>query len=343
MYPELDQLLLPEFQAYIRALKGHRSPQTVRIYRSRLRWLSRKLQERGLKPLEVTEADLTRLREDTFDEITPSMWNQTLHAVTRFYEEAVRRGEIAQSPLIPRLFRQETPKPPREPLTQEVLDGILAAARKEGMPWPLVIQVMAFAGLRRDEVCRLRRQHLLISQYREDHEDPSTAYSLWVLGKGNKGRSVAIHRSLYEAIEAYLAWRTHEMDDHDEHMFVYYHPGSWRATGKPRHPRSKAEPHPLTGDLIWRRVREFARDTANPRVTPHDLRAHFATRALMRGVPPSLVKLWMGHSHERTTMGYFRPAGDTIAAIPGIILADVDLERLERECRELLTPRTHHE
>jgi integrase/recombinase XerD len=143
-----------------------------------------------------------------------------------------------------------------------------------------ILLVALKTGLRRAELAALKRSDLKMM---DGHRVAVVEH-----GKGDKTRVVKLRTEVYNAIQIYL--ESLPEAGKDAPLFVRVLRGD--------HPTSSA----LTGESIEDIVKKYA--PADTELTPHGLRATYATIALESGAPLEQVQYSMGHSDPRTTERY---------------------------------------
>lgn len=143
----------------------------------------------------------------------------------------------------------------------------------------LIIKLLFFMGLRRDEV-----KNININDFKQETDNGvEVGYSLKVTGKGSKERLLYIKNDVIEyEIEAYKEVSINDML-------------CCTKTGKL-----------MDGSQIYRMVKSFyKRANINDKdYNVHSLRHTFATNLLIKGVDISVVQVLLGHSDIKTTTIY---------------------------------------
>src|SRR5215212_3378543 len=108
---------------------------------------------------EVRKRDVIALLDRVRERGSPIMANRVLAAVRKFFNWCIGRGILEVSPC------SGITAPTREQaryrvLSDEELASVLDAARRIGFPFGSIVQVLALAGQRRDEVGRMEWEHL---------------------------------------------------------------------------------------------------------------------------------------------------------------------------------------
>jgi integrase len=135
-----------------------------------------------------------------------------------------------------------------------------------------IIGLMAFAGLRREEVIDLEIQNIDLQKRTIQVID----------GKGHKNRIVGIRKELYMQLSEWLKVRPKSSF---QNLLL----------------SKKSEP--ITESTIQCRMARLRKSTGLD-ITPHGLRRTFVTLAADAGIPLPHIQKQAGHSDIKTTMGY---------------------------------------
>jgi site-specific recombinase XerD len=170
--------------------------------------------------------------------------------------------------------------------------------------------LMLYSGLRSGEIRRLRLADL----------DTSASLSAGLVdrrvrieqSKGSKDRMVCLNVETVDALRAYLEVRGPATGDH---VFLYRH-------------------RPLSPTYCGNRLRTLGA-RCGLHVTPHQLRASFATLLLNAGASVLTVQALLGHKHVDTTLRYARVYDQTVAA--DYVRAVCDTERHLRPVEGMTT------
>jgi len=155
---------------------------------------------------------------------------------------------------------------------------------QEGLRDFCILSLMIHTGLRRDEICNLRRMDL-----KTDGDE----VNLHILGKGAKTRFNPIEdEELLEALPRYFK-RVNNLDKPNEPMF--YNLRMIPLGGRRQITRATVR------YLIPKYVRMAG---ITKRITPHSLRHTFLTLTLQAGADLATVKELAGHSNVGTTSVY---------------------------------------
>lgn len=232
---------------------------------------------------------IMKVRADLSATYAPSTVNKTLTAVKQVLRECRRLGLMtadacaAATDIKP---VRGSRLPPGRALSPTEIERLLETA---GNATPVdrrnraALMLLAFAGLRRDEIVQLDL---------EDYKNKS----IRVLGKGNKERSVPVGASTLRALEAWIAIRGNVPGP----LFYRGRKGGELELEKP-----------LSHNGVYAIVCSLA-ETANVlNISPHDFRRTFISELLDRGNDISTVSQLVGHSSVVTTSRYDRRGEET--------------------------------
>ena len=216
-------------------------------------------------------------------QLSASTINQAVNAFRFLYDRVLHRDVEA--------LRRNLPHPRkaiRRPQVYSIAE--LEKLFTVGCPQPkhrAFLMTVYGAGLRLNEACRLRVEHL----------DSARGQIRVVAGKGRKDRYTLFSASLREELRAY--WRVYRPRDY---LF-----GSSQDVQKPMVDG--------TGQRIFNRA--VARAGLPRKGGIHSLRHSFATHLLEMGVEITVVQRLLGHSHISTTMTYLHVRQERLAQIAG--------------------------
>lgn len=175
-------------------------------------------------------------------------------------------------------------------LTEEQVQAMMALPDRStlnGKRDIVILGLLLYCGLRRDEALRVRFEHVRIVEQR-----PCLVN---LIGKGDKMRSVPMPAWLFRAIQEWIdaAGLT------DGHI-IRALPG-WNA--------KVIGPGRMSKVGLWDVVKRYAKKLGIAEVVPHDLRRSFGRIARKNGVPLDQIQQCYGHANLRTTQNYL---GDTL-------------------------------
>jgi site-specific recombinase XerD len=269
--PEIQiEAALKRFRLYLLADRGVR-PGTAELYRRMLVKIMRDLGTADPDPDQLREYVAVR-RDGRYSQ--PYLAN-----ICRVIEAWT---ECTGKPL--RLGRGRRTKPPAvQALTEGEVAVILAACRT--VRERAVLSILAYSGMRNDELCRLRAADVLADSQQIRIRS----------GKGGVGRTVRVSGRCIQDIHDYLAeWSRHDNDL----LFV-----------------SEKQGRPFEGATVRRIVRRVVtRTMIRKRVHPHIFRHSLAVNMLARGASLFAIRDQLGHADIATTMIYLRAADSRAAA-----------------------------
>lgn len=155
-----------------------------------------------------------------------------------------------------------------------------------GMRENAILMILFETGIRCSEVANLRTGDLVLGENSK----------IRILGKGGKEREIPISERISDILQEFLEFRPHQSE------FVF----------------SNKKGNPPKANTIYMMVRKTMTRSGimKPKMGPHTLRHTFATRQFEAGVPPAVVKNWMGHSSLVTTLIYEHVSGGNGAVKP---------------------------
>ncbi len=277
-------------------LRLARSEHTVASYRSDLMILLDFLGAEGITSFEqLTIADLrswlANMRQSGAS--TATLARRT-GAVRVFFRWLVATGQLASDPAAGLKTPKKAKRLPQVVSQSEVatmLEAAISAAGEEATPiaWrnEAILEVLYSSGIRVSELCGL------------DLGDIDRAhFTLKVLGKGNKERSVPIGDPALDAIERWLSRRAELANDESSNALFL---GARGARIDPR--------------VVRRIVHEAMKAVPQaPDIGPHGLRHAMATHLLVGGADLRSVQEMLGHSSLATTQIYTHVTNERLVA-----------------------------
>jgi integrase len=112
---------------------------------------------------EVRKRDIISLLDRVRERGSPVMANRVLAAVRKFFNWCVGRGILELSPCAG-ISAPTRERARHRVLSDEELAAVLGAAREIGFPYGSIIEMLALTGQRRDEVGRMKWDHLDLSK-----------------------------------------------------------------------------------------------------------------------------------------------------------------------------------
>ncbi len=263
---------------------------TIAAYRQDLgafeRWFALVNDGAGLTPEGLTSWDLRAYRSWCLDvaRVKPATWNRRRAGLRRLCDWARERGYLLTSPMQGVERAAQARQAPRW-LTQQEFRALLVAMerginaadteqrRALAVRDAAMVGLMLFAALREAEVCALRVEDIQIGERKG---------SVWVRGKGEKGRRVPLAREGRELLRLHLAGRA------DGSAFG------------------------VTTRAVQRRVAALGAAAGIEGLTPHRLRHTCAKRMVDAGVNLGIVKEILGHARLDTTLIYTAPGAEDL-------------------------------
>lgn len=292
-----DLILSQSMQQSIDDVAGQISENSKRIYRIDAKHFANWMQEQGLTPATFTRSDMIAYRAYLDAAISPKTGK-------RYSKPAKQRMFVVACRLMnEQHLRGNTPEDVTEEVKgfkagknetthtalskQQAIDmlGSINLSTKQGLRDYALLLLLIKTGLRRSEAAALNQGHITM---RDGHHVAIIEH-----GKGDKTRIVKLRVDVVRAIKDYL--KALEVPANDESpLFVRIRRGD--------HPTGER----LTDKAIELIVKKHAPEEMDTKLdlTPHGLRATFATIALEQGAPLHQVQYAMGHEDPRTTERY---------------------------------------
>jgi len=254
-----------------------------------LRWLDT---HRSCVLLEAQRQDLlSYLAERVSAEAKPRTTARLLSSLRRFYQKAVRDGELQEDPSerieAPRLGRS-LPKTLSEKDVELLIDSPDTHTAL-GLRDRAMLELLYATGLRVSELVELRVLQLNLRQG-----------VVRTLGKGSKERLVPLGEMASEWLELYLSSARGELlkNRECEQLFV-----TQRGAG-------------MTRQAFWYLIKKHALHAGiRKSLSPHTLRHSFATHLLNHGADLRVVQMLLGHSDLSTTQIYTHVAHERLKSL----------------------------
>lgn len=275
---EKSERLLDRFRAYLSLERGL-SANTVEAYLADAARCLKALPP-GLRPDEITQADLSDLMADLTDlGIAPRTRTRIVSGLKCFFGFLLLEGDIRKDPTL----RLSAPRPGvrlPEVLTVEQIDALSDAAdlsTPEGRRNRAIVETLYGCGLRVSELCGLELSRMNLD-----------GGYLMVTGKGSKDRMVPMSEVSVNLITDYLAHdRPAPKPGHEDTVFLN---------------RRGAR---LSRVMVFYIVRDLARSAGiGVEISPHTLRHSFATHLLEGGANLRAIQQMLGHESIATTEVY---------------------------------------
>lgn len=259
---------------------------TVRNYLSDLRqfmawceqiWAAGGDEELPFTPGAVTTPLITRYRAHLQQgpQLKPASINRALLSIKRYLAWATETRRVPRNVAAPVKRIPYTLSAPRH-LTDREEEALLVAVTACGSVRDrTLITLMLHTGLRAEEVCTLRREHVTLGK---------RSGVLRVYGKRNRYREIPLNATARTVVDGYMATLPTET-----------------ATLFPSEKTGQA----LTGRAIGYLVTRYAQQARLTDLSPHDLRHRFGYR-MAAVVPLHRLAQIMGHDSLDTTLRYVR-------------------------------------
>lgn len=206
--------------------------------------------------------------------------NRKIATLRTFYNFLLRHKAISTDPMlkIKALKTDKTlPRYVEEKPMENLLDDVEFSEDFSGFRDKLVLELLYGTGMRLSELIGLKTTDLNLYNN-----------TLRVLGKRNKHRIIPINKTLVEAIEKYMVFRTDLINDSTNSFLILTDSG--------------LEAYPM---FIQRLVKKYLTlVTSLEQRSPHILRHSFATHLLNRGADLNAIKDLLGHSSLAATQVY---------------------------------------
>jgi integrase/recombinase XerD len=266
-------------------IAGQLAPSSKRVYLNDTQHFVNWIREQGLTPGTMSRSDMIAYRLYLADSTYAKATKQRMFSIAcRLMNEQYISGHIKNKVTQDvKGFRADNDETTHTALSKvqakDMLDSIDQRTNIGKRDYALILMLMK-TGLRRAELIALNRADIKMM---DGHHVAVVEH-----GKGDKKRVVKLRVDVYRALEDYLAARGQE----GEALFVSFRRGD--------HPTSSR----MTDKAVELLVKKYA--PAGTDLTPHGLRATFATLALEADAPLHQVQYALGHSDPRTTERYQR-------------------------------------
>jgi integrase/recombinase XerD len=256
------------------SLEAYRRDMTLFV-----RWLELKRPERA-SLYTVESHDLDAYFADRHAESKPSSSNRRMSVFKRFYQLALRNGQVSADPCL-KLAAARQPQRFVHTLSETQVEALLAApdvTTPLGLRERTMLELMYASGLRVSELVTLKVVELSMNDG-----------VLRITGKGSKTRLVPFGQHARVWIERYVRDARGQIlnGQMDDALFVTARGG------------------PMTRQMFWILIKKHAaRAGITAPLSPHTLRHAFATHLLNHGADLRVVQLLLGHSDISTTQIY---------------------------------------
>ncbi|MEC5218009.1 integrase/recombinase XerD [Actimicrobium sp. GrIS 1.19] len=238
--------------------------------------------------LAATAADLNGYFAARHDASRPTSANRRLAVLKRFYQLALRNGQLVDDPCLRMVSAKQPPRFPKT-LSEANVVALLDAPLVDtplGLRDRTMLELMYASGLRVTELVLLKSVELSLNDG-----------VVRVTGKGNKTRLVPFGEHAGAWVARYLkegrpAILNGQMDDA---LFVTARGG------------------PMTRQMFWVLIKKYAlKADIHAPLSPHTMRHAFATHLLNHGADLRVVQLLLGHADISTTQIYTHVARERL-------------------------------
>jgi len=265
-----------DYLTYLQVEKGL-SRHSLDSYRRDLSRLDQFAAKKKQSLPELTRPDLRKwIAQLSREGLAPSSVARAVSAVRGFFRYLMLDGHIKHHPAEDLDTPQRFSYLPRF-LTEDEIDLLFAqpdVANDEGLRDRAILELMYAAGLRVSEVVTLKQTDV------ELHAGVVKCH-----GKGNKERRVPIGKSAIHWLQLYATAKAGYGRSPYPNFFLH--------RGKP-----------LTRQIAWTLIKNYAEQIGLQNVSPHTLRHSFATHLLQHGADSRSVQALLGHSDISTTQIY---------------------------------------
>lgn len=279
-----------ELDQTIHDVAGQLSPTSQRIYRNDARHFAEWLLARGLHPQNMSRSDMIAYRNYLAESHYKKATKQRMFSVAcRLMNEqyiSKRTPEKVTSSV--KGFKVDGDESTHTALTKsqarDMLDAINPSTLLGKRDYALLLMLMK-TGVRRAEIVALNREDITMM---DGHHVAIIHH-----GKGDKRRIVKLRVDVWRVVEDYL--KSLPLAADSAALFVSFRKGD--------HPTGAR----MTDKAVELVVQRYApKDIGKKKLTPHGLRATFATLALEGGAALQQVQYSLGHRDPRTTERYHK-------------------------------------
>ncbi|MBV9217098.1 MAG: site-specific tyrosine recombinase XerD [Acidobacteria bacterium] len=269
--------LVREYLSYCRVEKGL-SANSVSAYENDLTRLKDWAGAKGLDLLTLTRRDLREWLIDLSGEkLSENSKRRLVSSVRGFYKFLMFDGHVTANPAEDLVSPQKGVYLPRF-LNRSEIEILLEApdiSTETGLRDRAILELMYASGLRVSEAANLKLKDVDLD-----------AGILTTTGKGNKTRRVPVGSCAVEWVNSYLALRRRKENSEVHNLFV-------TPSGRP-----------VTRQVIYDAITEYAAQKGLTGVTPHTLRHSFATHLVQNDADIRSVQQMLGHADISTTQIY---------------------------------------
>lgn len=275
----------PDIGQGLADIAGQVAPSSRRIYEHDVRHFAGWMQAQGLTPAIFTRSDMIMYRAYLANSTYAKATKQRMFSIAcKLMREQYLAGRTPTNVTLEvHGFKSEGNETPHTALSKaqakDMLESIDRASRQGKRDYALIL-LLVKTGIRRAEIVALNRGDIRMM---DGHHVAVIEH-----GKGDKRRVVKLRVDVFRAVESYLLARGTE----GEALFVSFRRGD--------HPTQSR----LTDKAVELLVKKYAPEGTE--LTPHGLRATFATLALENDASLHQVQYALGHADPRTTERYQR-------------------------------------
>jgi len=274
-----------QLEQAITDIAGQLAPTSKRIYLNDAKHFAKWMQENSINPLNMTRSDMITYRlhlaESTYAKTTKQrMFSVAIRLMNEQYIAGNIKEKVTESLKGFKIDNDETTHTALSKVqAKDMLESIDRSTSIGKRDYALIMMLVK-TGMRRAELVALNRADIKIM---DGHHVAVIEH-----GKGDKRRIVKLRVDVFRALEEYLQARGQE----GEALFVSFRRGD--------HPTANR----MTDKAVELLVKKYAPEGTE--LTPHGLRATFATLALEAEASLHQVQYALGHADPRTTERYQR-------------------------------------
>lgn len=288
--------ILKEFEKYLEenynSSKKNEKDNTISAYMSDLKQFFKYFEENfGEKLVDFSNADYFEYKKYITDELnlkfnTINRKTASLSVYENFLiEKGIRKNNYK---VIKKkdFYKIERPFITSQMLPRETIKKVRLRAGRESKRDYAMFILLDEGGLRVSELVQLQLKRDL------DFE----MYTIHILGKGNKIRSIFMEQIIYDAIKDYLPERERILNNREnKYLFVSNKTAN----------TNKAMSRTSINNILAKYCREVNEDKINPHIMRHDS----GTKKYEEGYSDIMLKKFLGHSSNATDI-YTHPGGE---------------------------------
>ena len=278
----MNRDLIHEYLSYCRVEKGL-AANSIASYEHDLGRLRDWAEKNDCDLLTLTRQDLREWLIDlSADQLSENSKRRLISAVRGFYKFLMFDGHVKHNPAEDLVAPQKGVYLPRF-LNRTEVEELLAApdaSTETGLRDRAILELMYASGLRVSEAVNVRI-----------HDIDLDGGILTTTGKGSKTRRVPVGTSAVDWIRSYLVLRRKKENIENDRMFV------------------TANGAPVSRQMIYLAITEYAAKCGLEGVSPHTLRHSFATHLVQNNADIRSVQQMLGHADISTTQIYTHMTG----------------------------------